>query len=35
MFYDEASKKPSKVKISTTKEGKKVRVLKTTNKEIK
>lgn len=35
MFYDEASKKPSKIKIAVTKEGKKVRKLKTTDKEIK
>lgn len=35
MYYDEASKKPSKVKITTTKEGKKVRKIAKTDKEIK
>jgi large subunit ribosomal protein L24 len=35
MFYDEASKKPSRLTVSTDKEGKKVRVVKKTNKEVK
>ncbi len=35
MYYDEASKKPSKVKIATNKEGKKVRKIAKTDKEIK
>ncbi|AHB40856.1 TPA: 50S ribosomal protein L24 [Patescibacteria group bacterium] len=35
MYYDEATKKPSKVQISTTKEGKKIRKIAKTNKEIK
>lgn len=35
MFYDEASKKPSKVKIATNKEGKKIRKIAKTDKEIK
>lgn len=35
MFYDEAAKKPSKVKIATTKEGKKIRKIAKTDKEIK
>jgi len=35
MYYDEASKKPSKVKITITKEGKRVRKIAKTDKEIK
>lgn len=35
MFYDEATKKPSKVKIVINKEGKKIRKIKKTDKEIK
>mgnify|MGYP003613034306 CR=1 FL=1 len=35
MFYDEASKKPSKVKIATNKEGKRIRKIAKTDKEIK
>jgi large subunit ribosomal protein L24 len=35
MFYDESSKKPSKIKIAVTKEGKKVRKIAKTDKEIK
>ena len=35
MFYDEASKKPSIVKIATNKEGKKIRKIAKTDKEIK
>ena len=35
MFYDEAAKKPSKLGVKITKEGKKIRVIKKTDKEIK
>ncbi len=35
MYYDEVSKKPSKVKIAENKEGKKIRKIAKTNKEIK
>ena len=35
MYYDEATKKPSKVKIAITKEGKKTRKIAKTDKEIK
>jgi len=35
MYYDEASKKPSKLKIILNKEGKKVRKIAKTDKEIK
>jgi len=35
MFYDETAKAPSKVGVKITKEGKKVRVIKKTDKEIK
>jgi len=35
MYYDETTKKPSKIKIDVNKEWKKVRTLKKTNKEIK
>ena len=35
MFYDQASKAPSKVGVKTTKDGKKIRVIKKTDKEIK
>lgn len=35
MYYDESAKKPSKVKVEITKEGKKIRKTVKTNKEIK
>ncbi|MEI6425821.1 MAG: 50S ribosomal protein L24 [Candidatus Absconditabacteria bacterium] len=35
MYYDESTKAPSKLAIKITKEGKKVRVIKKTDKEIK
>lgn len=35
MYYDESTKKPSKVKITITKEGKKTRKISKTDKEIK
>jgi large subunit ribosomal protein L24 len=35
MYYDEASKKPSKVKIAVNKEGKRIRKIAKTDKEIK
>ena len=35
MYYDEATKKPSKVKVAVNKEGKKIRKIAKTDKEIK
>jgi hypothetical protein len=35
MYYDEVSKQPSKIKIATNKEGKKMRKIAKTDKEIK
>jgi hypothetical protein len=35
MYYDDVSKKPSKVKVAVTKEGKRIRKIAKTDKEIK